>query len=94
MSDISKPATAGDLERLVERVDQRFTQVFEFLEQFSATTAGYFQKIEDRLGNLETSVTGLEGHMRGLELRIDRLEACVQSGFSGVNERLRRLEAA
>jgi len=75
--------------------------ILEYLEQFSATTAGYFQKvdarferIERRLDSLETRVTSLEGRMRGLELRMDRLEGCVRSGFEGVNERLQRLEAA
>lgn len=79
----------------------RLDQVFEYLQQFSATTASYFQKvdarferIEARLDGLETRVAGLEGHMRGLELRMDRLEDCVRIGFTGVNERLQRLEAA
>ena len=53
-------------------------------------------------------MTSLEGRVRGLELRMDRLEArvgslelCVQEfkgevrgGFKDVGERLRRLEAA
>lgn len=89
--------------------------ILEYLEQFSATTAESFQKvdarfnrIEMRLDSLEIRVTGLEGSVRGLglrmdrlegrmdglECRMDRLEECVRDGFSGVNERLLRLEAA
>jgi tetrahydromethanopterin S-methyltransferase subunit G len=82
--------------------------ILEYLEQFSATTASYFQKIERRLDSLETRVTGLEGRMRGMELRMDRIEARIDSlegtveslrgsvvgGFADVGERLRRLEAA
>ena len=104
MGDVSNAA-------IVDRLDQvsgHVRQLFEVLEDFSATTASYFQKVDARLTSLETKVTGLDGRMRGMELRLDRLElrmdrlesrmdrleSGVAGGFADVGERLRRLEAA
>jgi len=81
--------------------DASKSEILEAIHQFFGATSSYFDKIdrrldriEVRLGSLETRVTSLEGRMRGLEIRMDRMEVKMDAGFTGVTERLQRLEAA
>ena len=69
----------------------RYTQILNYLSAMSREIGMFRTETNGRLDRLESRMGGLETRMDGLESRMGQLEAKVDAGFEEVNRNIRRL---